>query len=345
MLDIAYLLRYGLAVMPKNPKIQPNRRLVEIVAFQDVQVLDVTGPLQVLESANAWAKRKNIAPPYKTRVVSRASPVRSWAGLSFITEPLPPLTEPVDTLIIAGGAGVRSAVEDEVLIAWIKRRSAKARRVASVCTGAFLLGRCGLLDGVRVTTHWDACDQLAQLFPKALVESDPIFIEHGNVWTSAGVTAGIDMTLALVERDLGHSAAMYIARGLVIFLRRPGGQSQFSSVLSLQTGDDRFDQLHSWAADNLRKDMSIAALARKVGMSERSFTRHYRKLVGKTPARAIEAIRVEAARDLLSTTNLPIKLIAERCGFGTEDTMRRSFLRAISVPPQDYRRRFQNRKS
>jgi transcriptional regulator GlxA family with amidase domain len=149
------------------------------------------------------------------------------------------------------------------------------------------------------------------------------------------------MTLALVERDLGHPAAMFVARGLVVFLKRPGGQAQFSTILRLQTGDDRFDRLHGWVADNLHRDLSIAVLAERVGMSERSFVRHYGRLVGKTPARAIETMRVEAARGLLSTTKLPVKRIAQRCGFGSEETMRRSFLRLIAVPPQDYRRCFQ----
>jgi len=328
--------------MPNTPRIPPTPRVVEIVAFPDVQILDVTGPLQVLESANEWAREQGMAAPYLTRVVSSASPVRSWAGLSLVTDRLTPLGKPIDTLIVAGGDGVRRAVEHETLVKWIRRRAKKARRVASVCTGAFLLGRCGLLAGRRVATHWEACEYLAQYCPEAHVEADPIFIEDGNIWTSAGVTAGIDMTLALVERDLGHAAAIFVARGLVVFLKRPGGQAQFSTILRLQTGDDRFDRLHGWLADNLHKDLSVGALADRVGMSERSFVRHYRRLVGQTPARAIEAMRVEAARELLSTTKLPVKRISQRCGFGSEETMRRSFLRLIAVPPQDYRRRFQN---
>jgi transcriptional regulator GlxA family with amidase domain len=307
-----------------------------------MQVLDVTGPLQVFESANRWALAAGKPAPYATHVVSSAaSPVRSWAGVSLVTEPLTPMKQPVDTLIVSGGDGVRAAVADAQLIAWLRERAAMARRVASVCTGAFLLAACGLLDGRRAVTHWEAGATLARLHPAVDVEMDPIYIEDGRVWTSAGVTSGIDMSLALVERDLGHAAAMGVARSLVVFLKRPGGQAQFSAILELQTGDARFDTLHGWIADNLGADLSVGALAGKVGMSERSFVRHFTRLIGATPARAVERLRVEAARELLSTTGLSVKRIAQRCGFGTEETMRRSFLRQIAVVPQDYRRRFQ----
>ena len=326
--------------MPKTPQFPPNARLVEIVAFPDVQILDVTGPMQVFASANAWARKTNQAAQYLARVVARESPVPSRAGLSLVAEPLTLPGKPIDTLIIAGGEGVDRAADDKSLVEWVTMRAQGARRVASICTGAFLLGACGLLAGRRVVTHWERCDELATRFPEARVESDPIFIEDENLWTSAGVTAGIDMTLALVERDLGHAAAMFVARDLVVFLKRPGGQAQFSTVLRLQTGDGRFDRLHSWIADNLHKRLSIGVLANQAGMSERSFIRHYGQLVGDTPARAIERMRVEAARELLSTTGLPVKSIAQRCGFGSEETMRRSFVRVIAVPPQDYRRRF-----
>jgi transcriptional regulator GlxA family with amidase domain len=209
-----------------------------------------------------------------------------------------------------------------------------------VCSGAFLLAACGLLSGKRAATHWASCQLLAERHPDVHVENDLIYIEDGPVWTSAGVTAGIDMSLALVERDLGHAAAIFIARHLVMYLKRAGGQAQFSTALQLQTGEARFDNLHGWIAGNLEKDLSVGALAEKVGMSERSFMRHYGKLTGLTPARAIERMRVEAARQLLSTTPLTIKRVAQRCGFGSEETMRRSFLRQIAVTPQNYRQRF-----
>lgn len=328
--------------MPKTPQNPPTVWVVEVVAFPDVQILDVTGPLQVFESANAWARSVGRAAPYATRLVSRSSPVRSWAGVSLVAQGLTRTDRPIDTLMVAGGNGVHRAAEDARLIRWVCMRARKARRVASVCSGAFLLAACGLLTGKRVVTHWDHCGALAERYPGLRVERDPIYIEDGSLWTSAGVTAGIDMSLALVERDLGHAAAMYIARHLVVFLKRPGGQAQFSTILQLQTGDERFDRLHGWIADNLHKDLSVGALAGQAGMSERSFVRHYGRLIGQTPARAIEQMRVEAARELLCTTTLPAKRIARRCGFGSEETMRRCFLRQIAVSPADYRRRFQN---
>jgi transcriptional regulator GlxA family with amidase domain len=313
---------------------------VEIVAFPDVQLLDVAGPLQVFESANVWARSVGKAAPYATRVVARSSPVRSSSGLGVLAHGLTRTDRPVDTLIVAGGGGVRGAVEDARLVRWIGMRARTARRVASVCSGAFLLAACGLLAGKRAATHWSSCGLLARRYPDVRVESDPIYVEDGALWTSAGVTAGIDMSLALVERDLGHAAALAVARDLVVYLKRPGGQAQFSTMLRLQTGDDRFDRLHGWIAANLDKDLSVGALAEKVGMSERSFVRHYGKTTGLTPARAIESMRVEAARQLLATTPLPVKRVAQRCGFGSEETMRRAFLRQISITPQDYRRRF-----
>jgi transcriptional regulator GlxA family with amidase domain len=230
------------------------------------------------------------------------------------------------------------------LLQWVRTQAASARRVASVCTGAFMLAEAGVLDGHRVVTHWDSCDELARRYPALQVDPEPIFINEEALWTSAGVTAGIDLALAMVEADLGRNIALAVARDLVVFLKRPGGQSQFSTALSMQQAtrgqDSRFGDLHAWILDNLASDLSVATLAAQVGMSERSFVRHYRAHTGNTPARAIEQLRVEAARRLLGDSALPIKRIADRCGFGTEETLRRSFLRAVSVTPQAYRERF-----
>ena len=197
-----------------------------------------------------------------------------------------------------------------------------------------------MLDGRRAVTHWSVCADLARRFPAVRVEPDPIFVRDGPVWTSAGVTAGIDLALALIQDDLGRSIALAVARYLVVFLKRPGGQAQFSAALSLQMAEDRFGMLHDWIADHLTDDLSLPALARQAAMSERSFSRHYIETTGQTPARAVEHLRVEAARRMLSDSQLPIKRIAQRCGFGSEETMRRSFLRLLSVAPQDYRARF-----
>ncbi|HEX4157687.1 MAG TPA: helix-turn-helix domain-containing protein [Rhizomicrobium sp.] len=227
-----------------------------------------------------------------------------------------------------------------MLVDWVRDRAGLARRTASVCTGAFLLAASGLLDGRRAATHWAFCAELARRFPAVRVESDPIFVRDDSVWTSAGVTAGIDLALALVEDDLGRTVALAVARYLVVFLKRPGGQAQFSEVLALQSAEDKFGTLHDWTRKHLADDLSLAVLAGQAGMSERSFSRHYAEATGQTPARAIERLRVEEARRLLSETRLPVKRISPRCGFGSEETMRRSFLRLVAATPQDYRARF-----
>jgi transcriptional regulator GlxA family with amidase domain len=318
-------------------------RAVHILAFPNVQLLDVTGPLQVFASANVQAIKNGHSAPYSPTVVAREQgSVFSSAGLGLLTSPLPATSS--DTLIIAGGWGVHTALQDPQLLQWVQRQAASARRLASVCTGAFLLAEAGLLDGRRVVTHWDSCEDLARRYPALTVDAEPIFINQDALWTSAGVTAGIDLALALVEADLGRPLALAVARDLVVFLKRPGGQSQFSTALSMQhatrNGDTRFADLHAWILDHLASDLSVATLAEQVGMSERSFVRHYRSHTGNTPARAIEQLRVEAARRLLGDSELPIKRIADRCGFGTEETLRRSFLRAVAVTPQAYRERF-----
>jgi transcriptional regulator GlxA family with amidase domain len=312
-------------------------RVIEILAFPSAQLLDVTGPLQVFASANEQLG----GAAYSLRVVAAGGAVvMTSAGLGLMVAPLSEPHDAIDTLVVAGGNGVYEAAADTELVAWVRRRAAGSRRVASVCTGAFLLAASGLLDGRRAATHWTRCDELARRFPAVRVEPDPIFVSDGPIWTSAGVTAGIDLALALVENDLGRDVALSVARHLVVFLKRPGGQAQFSQALSQQTAEDRFGTLHAWMTDHLEDDLSLHALAAQAGMSERSLSRHYRDATGVTPARAVERVRLEAARRLLSDTRLPVKRIAGRCGFGSEETMRRSFLRHLAVTPQDYRARF-----
>jgi transcriptional regulator GlxA family with amidase domain len=323
----------------RNPR-NPPRRAIEIVAFPDVQLLDVTGPLQVFASANEVSVASGQPPPYAVRLVARSSPVVCSAGLALLSQTLPSRGQPVDTLMVAGGPGVHAASRDRRLISWLAERARGAKRVASVCTGAIALGATGLLDGRRAVTHWAECEHLARRYPKARVEIDPIFVQDGKVWTSAGVTAGIDMSLAMVEADIGHSAAIAVARDLVVFLKRPGGQSQFSAALALQQSDGSLDQLHGWIVGHLAQDLSVPALAARAGMSERTFLRRYTGATGQTPARAVEKMRVEAARQLLATTRLPIKRVAARCGFGSEETMRRTVLRNVGVTPSEYRSRF-----
>ncbi|MDN7547426.1 GlxA family transcriptional regulator [Burkholderia cenocepacia] len=321
------------------PAIAP--RSILVLAFPRAQLLDVTGPLQVFASVNELALERGQPAPYAPRVVAvEAGPVETSSGLVVMAESLRAAARHPDTLIVAGGKGVHAASKDARMVRWVRQQAGRARRVASVCTGAFLLAEAGLLDGRRAVTHWARCDEFAARYPNVRVEPDPIFIREGALWTSAGVTAGIDLALALVEEDLGRATALDVARELVVFLKRPGGQAQFSTMLSMQRTADRFGELHAWMAEHLTADLSVPALAERVSMSERSFVRHYRAATGRTPARAVEQIRVEAAQRLLGETAWPVKRIAGRCGFGSEETLRRSFVRVLGVSPQGYRERF-----
>jgi transcriptional regulator GlxA family with amidase domain len=341
-MDGTNLLGHGLAEMPKSPRSAPNTAcVIDVLTFPAVKLLDVAGPIQVFASANDLVAGAGGTRPYMLRVVSQGGKdVTASAGVTFAADPLTGFAEALDTLLVVGGEGVEAAADNPLLVDWVRQRAARARRVASVCTGAFLLAAAGVLDGRRAATHWMYCNKLAQRFPAVRVEPDPIFVCDGRVWTSAGVTAGIDLALALVEEDLGRAVALAVARDLVVFLKRPGGQAQFSAALALQAAEDKFGALHAWINEHLADDLSLSVLADQAGMSERSFSRHYAESAGQTPARAIEQLRVEAARRLLSDTRLPVKRIAQRCGFGSEETMRRSFLRRLSVAPQDYRARF-----
>jgi transcriptional regulator GlxA family with amidase domain len=267
-MDKASLSGHALAEMPKSPRSQPSpirgngARVVEVLAYPSVQLLDVTGPLQVFVCANDHVAQTGRTPHYTLRVVAKDGPgVTTSAGLGIATSPLPRTGTPPDTLIVPGGPGVDAAAADTVLVDWVRQRTKKTRRVASVCTGAFLLAASGALDGRRAVTHWSYCAELAKRFPAVCVESDPIFVRDGPVWTSAGVTAGIDLALALVEEDLGRTVALAVARYLVIFLKRPGGQAQFSEALSLQSAEDEFGALHEWINKHLSDDLSLGVLA------------------------------------------------------------------------------------
>jgi transcriptional regulator GlxA family with amidase domain len=341
-MDKPKLPGHGLSEMPNTPRSSPSAlRVIDVLSYREVQLLDVTGPVQVFATANDLVAGGGGSRPYILRVVAQGGEgVTASAGVVIAAGPLTQPGEAVDTLIVAGGDGAEAAAENPILLDWVRQRAAQARRVASVCTGAFLLAAAGLLDGRRAVTHWKACARLAQRFPAVHVEPDPIFVRDGPVWTSAGVTAGIDLALALVEEDLGRSVALAVARHLVVFLKRPGGQAQFSAALALQAAEDKFGALHQWINGHLAGDLSLSVLAEQAGMSERSFSRHYAEATGQTPARAIERLRVEAARNLLSESRVPVKRIAQRCGFGSEETMRRSFVRLLAVTPQDYRSRF-----
>jgi len=248
----------------------------------------------------------------------------------------------IDTLLIAGGDGVRAAMRNAELRAAITAGAERARRVASVCTGAFLLADSGLLKGKRATTHWRSAELLAKSYPDIAVEPDAIFVRDGNIWTSAGVTAGMDLALALVREDFGEDMALAIARRHVLFLMRPGGQSQFSAHLSPDAGArGRLAPLLRWIPEHVGEDLDVPALARAAKMSERSFARAFRKETGDTPARYVELARLDAARRLLSGSKLAICSVAVRTGFGSEERMRRAFQRHLKVSPASFRERFQ----
>jgi transcriptional regulator GlxA family with amidase domain len=325
-----------------------KQRLVVVLAFEGVQLLDVAGPVQTFASANEIAKDANGA-PYRVIVASRCGgPLSSSAGLPVLTQPVATATRKaaIDTLIIPGGPGVHAALEDARTVAWVRRQLSSARRIASVCTGAFLLAETGILAGRCATTHWKSCGRLQQLYPEVLVDPDPIYLRDGQIWTSAGVTASIDLSLALIEEDLGRKLVMQVARHLVVFLNRPGGQSQFSAPLEAQAvaadgnAPNHFAPLHGWIAENLTSDLRVERLAEQAGMSPRTFARVYAGKMGITPARMVERMRVEAVRRILEETDMPIKRIASECGFGQEDRLRRAFARQVGTTPAEYRQRF-----
>ena len=316
------------------------RRIV-IFTFPGAQSLDVVGPLEVFMGT----QRSSGTQRYTAEVVAPAAgPVVTMSGLSLVADTaIGDVAGPIDTFVVAGGneRGIMAAVTDPVLLDQVRRLAGTSRRVASVCSGAFVLAAAGLLDGRRATTHWSACDELARRHPEVTVERDPIFVRDGKISTSAGVTAGIDLALALVEEDHGHTVAMAVARQLVVFLKRPGGQAQFSAALATQTADrDDVTDIQAWIADHLDDDLSVPALAGRAVMSPRHFARVFRAATGATPARYVEQARVEAARRRLEESDDGVDAIAAVCGFGTAETMRRAFLRAVHVAPTDYRRRF-----
>jgi transcriptional regulator GlxA family with amidase domain len=314
-----------------------TRRIV-FLSYPGLLGLDLIGPWEVFTSA-ATA----VPGAYSVELVAREEELRTSSGLGLVPSgPLPRTGQGIDTLVVPGGTGSREAAEDEELVAWIRRAAPHARRVTSVCTGALLLARAGVLDGRRATTHWGYCTQLARRHPAVDVVRDPIFVRDGDIYTSAGVTAGMDLALALVEEDLGREVALEVARWLVMFLKRPGGQSQFSASLAGQLAENEpIRELQEWIADNLDADLSVPSLAARAHMSERNFARVFTREVGMTPARYVESLRLERARVALSDSAQPVAEVARRCGFGTATTMRRVFERRLRVRPTDYRARFQ----
>jgi transcriptional regulator GlxA family with amidase domain len=319
----------------------PARR-VAIVAFPGVTLLDISGPAQV------FAELQDIELPTASYSLSYLSAsgglVPTDVGMMVDTAPIssvPP--HEVDTLVIPGGPGIWALRQDANLMNWISEVLPKSRRIASVCLGAFVLAWTGVLDGKRAATHWRYCPRLADSFPGIRVEPNAIFVKDGRVWSSAGVSAGIDLALAMIEEDFGHTTALDIARRLVVFLKRPGGKSQFSTVLAAQASDveGRFSALHAWIIENIASDLKVETLAEKAGMSPRTFARTYASRTGMTPASGVEALRVETARLLLESSEIGgVVEVAQRAGFGDDERMRRAFMRYLGVSPSEYRSRF-----
>jgi transcriptional regulator GlxA family with amidase domain len=323
--------------VPTLPGKVPAREIV-ILIFDGVQPIDFSGPAQALTTAN----EEGASPPYAVRLHAMSQEkVRTASGFFVSSEPLPKGL-PIDTLIIPGGPGVHEASHQGPLFSdALRKLSDEARRVCSVCTGAFLLARTGLLAQRRAVTHWRSCDRLAQEFPEIRVEPDSLFLKDGNVWTSAGVTAGIDLTLALIQEDHSAALAAKVARRLVVYLRRPGGQKQYSEPLSLQeAAGTRYAGLLQKMLGAPELEWHVEEMASVAGQSLRSFHRGFQSELGMTPSKALEKIRTEQARNYLHTTDLRLKQIAGKCGFRTEDAMREAMVRQFGVSPSEIRERF-----
>ena len=314
-----------------------SARSVAMLIYPGVTPLDVTGPLQVFDLANRLRKQNlyDIA-----TVAPTAEPVPTSLGFAFIPScTMTALPLPVDTLLVSGGSGSQCMIRPDILD-WLRCNAHKARRFGSICTGAFALGAAGLLDGKRVTTHWNQAAELARRHPAVQVEIDAIFIRDGELYTSAGISAGID--LALVEEDHGRDLALSIARILVLFLKRSGGQAQFSSQLRAQfSAVPAIQQAQLWCQENLDSDLRVSTLCRMAAMSERDFVRKFRQETGRTPGEYVISARVEAACQSLAETKLSLKGVAQRCGFGSVAAMRRAFMLRVGVPPRQYRENFQ----
>jgi transcriptional regulator GlxA family with amidase domain len=320
-------------------------RVVAIVVFDGVQPLDVVGPHEVFAGANSvLAQRGSDDPRYRLVTVGvRRGPVTSESGLQLVAAASIAALEPssIDTVLLPGGDGVLAASSDCALVSWVAQTAGHARRTVTVCSGTFLAAAAGLIDGRRVTTHWARGAQLASRYPDADVDVDPIYVRDGKLWTSAGVTAGIDLALALVEHDLGVDVAQIVARWLVVFLRRPGGQSQFATPVWTQPAErEPIQAAQALVHGEPGADWSVAVLASRVGLSPRHFTRLFQRDIGVSPARYVERVRVDVARRLLESERAGVATIASRCGFGTAETMRRAFLRHVGVAPDHYRQRF-----
>ena len=313
------------------------RRIV--FAVYDGVALDLSGPLEAFRIATDAARNA-----YECIVVSsHGGRVRTVSGVDLDTKSLRSVAgKPIDTLLAPGAFAVEDVTRDRTLIDWFRQTAPACRRVCSACNGSFLLAAAGILDGHRAATHWRQVSRLATEYPKVTVEPDAIFVHDRKVWTSAGGTACIDLALALIEQDVGRDVAIQVARAMVVYLKRAGGQSQYSALLDAQahSESDKFVGLEQWIAEHLRTDLGVGALAQRVHMSPRNFARVYAQTRGRTPAKAVEAIRIDVARRRLEETTDRIETIAEHTGFTGEEQMRTAFIRSLGIPPREYRKRF-----
>jgi transcriptional regulator GlxA family with amidase domain len=307
-------------------------RRIDLLIFPDFQILDAAGPIVAFEIASRY-----VAGAYDLHVVAaEPGPVRSSSGVQMLAEPLQ--DAPLDTVMAAGGDGTRSAIQCNLTLDWLRAASGRARRTTSICSGAFLLAQAGLRDGRRATTHWSRSADFARRFPEVVLEPDRIYVRDGEVWTSAGITAGIDLTLALIGEDLGEEISRAVAQQLVVYHRRPGGQSQFSALLEMGGQAGRFSGLVDWMRGRLAEPLTVERLADQAGMSPRHFARAFAAETGMTPAKAVERLRLEVARERVEGSSEPIDVLARTTGFGDPERMRRAFIRAFGQPPQALRR-------
>ena len=321
---------------------------VALFVYPGVQALDLSGPLELFARATRILREEGRAHPgYTVTVVGTGEePIAASSGFRFLADAtFRSLRGGVDTLLVVGGRGVDALLGEEAVLRWLRQMAGRVRRIGSVCTGAFLLAEAGLLDGRAATTHWSRAAELKRRYPRVRVTEDRIWVRDGNVYTSAGVSAGMDLALALIEEDLGADVALAVARAMVMYLRRPGDQSQYSAPLRLQAaGTPSVRELVAWAAEHPDGDLSVPALARRAGKSPRHLTRVFRKELGVAPAEAVEQLRLEAARRALQQSAAGLEEVAARCGFGSAEVLRRAFLRSLHVTPSAYRARFSARR-
>jgi transcriptional regulator GlxA family with amidase domain len=307
--------------------------MIGILIFPDFQLLDAAGPISVFEIAARYAGADQIIKVLATT----SGPVRSSSGTELLARGFRPYAE-ISTLIVAGGEGVKTAAKCEKTLAFVRTMAKRGARIASVCSGAYILAEAGLLDGRRATTHWGRTRHFLSAYPRVKLEPDQIFTHDGPIWTSAGISAGIDLALAMVAEDFGDEVAQKTARQLVLYHRRSGGQSQFSSLLELKTPTGRFGALLTWARENLGAPLTVEDLAEQAGMSTRHFTRAFIAETGTTPSKAVERLRIEVARQRVQSSSEAIEQVAQSTGFGDPERMRRAFIRAFGQPPQSLRR-------